>query len=309
MLQLASAQELRFGDAVVVDVGTLMKAERLAATHLMSDPFIRVQVRPLDGTIVEYRYAAGRTLQSSEDLDRIKPQTDVLTDTAGHVLRAASSHHELGISKKLGSRTLAVSAYQDHFANGMIAGSGQMDASGLHQADVVVDAATNSFRLRTDGYSARGIGVSFVQPITPSLAAWMEYDLGTALQSGAVGAPGTLTGISHSASPHTSHAASVAVRGKILRTGTALKAEYRWQPSNTLSQVNAYNTDPDDAYFGIMLKQRIWFGRFLPDGIDAVIEATNLLEQGYQPVLSPDGHTLFLAQVPRTIQAGLAFNF
>jgi hypothetical protein len=41
----------------------------------------------------------------------------------------------------------------------------------------------------------------------------------------------------------------------------------------------------------------------------AVVEATNLLEQGYQPVLAPDGHTLFLAQVPRAIQCGLAFNF
>jgi hypothetical protein len=39
------------------------------------------------------------------------------------------------------------------------------------------------------------------------------------------------------------------------------------------------------------------------------VEATNLLEQGYQPVLAPDGHTLFLAQVPQAIQGGLAFNF
>jgi hypothetical protein len=26
-------------------------------------------------------------------------------------------------------------------------------------------------------------------------------------------------------------------------------------------------------------------------------------------VLAPDGHTLFLAQLPRAIQGGLAFNF
>jgi hypothetical protein len=36
---------------------------------------------------------------------------------------------------------------------------------------------------------------------------------------------------------------------------------------------------------------------------------TNLLAQGYQPFLSADGHTLFLAQSPRTIQAGLSFTF
>jgi hypothetical protein len=104
-------------------------------------------------------------------------------------------------------------------------------------------------------------------------------------------------------------AASFAVRGKILRSGTALKAEYRWQRLSTLTQVNAYNVMPDEAYLGFFVRQRIWAGRFLPQGMDAVVEATNLLEQGYRPVLAPDGQTLFLAQVPRGIQGGLAFNF
>ena len=44
-------------------------------------------------------------------------------------------------------------------------------------------------------------------------------------------------------------------------------------------------------------------------GMDAVVEATNLLAQGYEPLISPDGQTLFLAQVPRGVLAGLAFSF
>ena len=308
-LQLASTQELRFGDAVVVDAGTLLKAERLAATHMLSEPFFRLEIRPVSGTVVEYRFATGRTLQSSEDLDRIKPQTDVVTDSAGHVMRAASSHHEVDASQKLNSGVLTVSAYQDHFDNGVIAGTGPLNAAMLQQTDLIADAATNAFRLRTGGYSARGVGVSFAQPITPALSAWMEYDLGTALRATAVDGSSDMAGFRKNVNAHTSHAATVAVRGKILRTGTALKAEYRWQPSSTLSQVNAFNTDPSAAYVGLLLRQRIWLGRLLPEGIDAVVEATNLLEQGYQPVISTDGRTLYLAQVPRTIQAGLAFNF
>jgi hypothetical protein len=95
----------------------------------------------------------------------------------------------------------------------------------------------------------------------------------------------------------------------VLRSGTTMRAEYRWQPQESLTQVNAYNVDPNEAYLSLCLRQRLGRGRFLPNGMDAVVEATNLLEQGYQPVLAPDGHTLFLAQVPRSIQAGLAFNF
>ena len=71
----------------------------------------------------------------------------------------------------------------------------------------------------------------------------------------------------------------------------------------------AYNASPEEAYLSFYLRQRLWCGRLLPQGLDAVVEATNLLEQGYQPVLAPDGHTLFLAQVPQAIQGGLAFNF
>jgi hypothetical protein len=70
-----------------------------------------------------------------------------------------------------------------------------------------------------------------------------------------------------------------------------------------------YNADPNEAYLSFYVRQRLGCARFLPHGLDAVVEATNLLEQGYQPVLAPDGHTLFLAQVPRSIQAGVAFNF
>jgi hypothetical protein len=88
-----------------------------------------------------------------------------------------------------------------------------------------------------------------------------------------------------------------------------MKAEYRWQPSRTLTQVNSFNASADEGYMGVYVRQRLWCGRILPQGIDAVVEATNLLEQGYQPVLAPDGHTLFLAQLPRAVQGGLAFNF
>ena len=38
-------------------------------------------------------------------------------------------------------------------------------------------------------------------------------------------------------------------------------------------------------------------------------ELRNLLAQGYRPFVSDDGQMLFLAQAPRTMQAGLAFTF
>jgi hypothetical protein len=43
--------------------------------------------------------------------------------------------------------------------------------------------------------------------------------------------------------------------------------------------------------------------------MEATLDVTNLLAQGYRPVLTSDGHMLFMAQAPRTMQGGLAFTF
>jgi outer membrane receptor protein involved in Fe transport len=51
------------------------------------------------------------------------------------------------------------------------------------------------------------------------------------------------------------------------------------------------------------------WGDRLPPGIEATVDVTNLLAEGYRPFLSADGRTLYLAESPRTIQAGLSFKF
>ena len=308
VMRLASTEQVNLGDTVMIDAGTLMQAERLAATRFVAEPFVRVMVRPSGELMVEYRYATGRTLQSSDDLDHIKPPTDVLTDAAGRPLSAKGSHQEISVSRKLGTRTVAFAVYSDTFSSGAIAGSGFLDQSSLQGVPMIIDPTTGTFRIASNGYWGRGLSGSVVQPLTSSLAIWGEYDLGTALWSGTGPAP-MISAVSSTVGAHTAQAGSVAIRGKILHTGTSLKAEYRWQPSRTLTQVNSFNAAPEEAYLGFYVRQRVWCGRILPEGIDAVVEATNLLEQGYQPVLAPDGHTLFLAQLPRAVQGGLAFNF
>jgi hypothetical protein len=57
------------------------------------------------------------------------------------------------------------------------------------------------------------------------------------------------------------------------------------------------------------VRQALRWGDRLPAGLEATVDVTNLLAEGYQPFLSADGRTLFLAQTPRTIQGGLSFTF
>ena len=308
IMRLASTQEFKFGDTFVIDAGSLLKAEHLQSTRLSTEPFIRLTLRPMSGVLVEYRYAAGRELQSSEDLDHLKPALRILTDGTGKPLSTKGSHHEVSISHKLGSRILQLAAYTDHLDNVGLNGVGVFDSKDLDLAAILADPTTERFTLTSADYSGRGVSVSLVQPLTPSLSAVFAYDLGTALSS-ELGSGAPVATAEKGIVSRNSYAASASLRGKVLRTGTAVRAEYRWQPTHTLSQVNAFNVPDQDAYLSLYLRQRVWCGRFLPDGIDAVIDATNLLQQGYQPIISGDGHTLYLAQAPRAIQAGFAFNF
>ncbi len=311
ILQMATTQQLTLGDAVVIDAGTLMEAERLEQTRIQTLPYIRVTVRPTDSTMVEYRFAAGREVQSADDLDHLKPSITVITDAAGRPLGNKGSHNEISISHKLGETVVSASVFADKVSFASIGGSGQMSRADLRQTGLVEDPKTGTFQAAAAGFAGRGFSAFVMRPLTPAVSVWAEYDLGTALSSSNFVGGGipTVGGLTQGLKPQMSSAGSVAIRGKILHTGTSLKAEYRWQPLRTLTQVNTYNATPEEAYMSFYLRQRLWCGRFLPQGVDAVVEATNLLEQGYQPVLAPDGHTLFLAQVPRGIQGGLAFSF
>ncbi|HVG26037.1 MAG TPA: hypothetical protein VM865_00420, partial [Acidobacteriaceae bacterium] len=307
VLRLASTQELALGDAVMVDAGTLMVAERLATTRFSSQPYVRIAFRPDDNTLVVYRFASGRELQSSEDLDHMNSVHPMFADAAGRPLSGQGRHHEMGVSRKLGKRLVSASVYTDHLSQDSVGGSGSLDVRTAPGLALVADPNTQTFRLATGTYEARGVSVSLEQTLTPLLRASVAYDLGTALERAR-----ELQSLDVAAAElqaRTAQALTVMVHGKVLRSGTTVRAEYRWQPVNTLTQVNAYNATPNEAYLSFYLRQRLACGRFLPNGMDAVVEATNLLEQGYQPVLAPDGHTLFLAQMPRAIQGGLAFNF
>jgi hypothetical protein len=310
VMQVASTEQLTMGDAVLIDVGTLLEAEQLQATRIASEPYLRVSVKPGSDVVVEYRMATGRELQSSSDLDRLNMQTTALSDANGRPLLNTGRHQEISVSRKVNKAVVSVAVFSDRFNEGALAGSGLLSHAELQGSSMIEDPTTGTFHLATAGYSGRGLSGSVMQPLTPSLSLWGEYDLGTALtmNPGEDGMP-TLAELQSNLQARTTQAASVAIRGKILKSGTAMKAEYRWQPARSLTQVNAYNTGEDEAYLSFYLRQRLHCGRLLPQGLDAVVEATNLLEQGYQPVLAPDGHTLFLAQIPRAVQGGLAFNF
>ena len=239
----------------------------------------------------------------------MQPEVVALAAADGKPLDPFGSHSEVAISRKFTDKTrMQLAAYLGSIANTSIGGSGALQQADLAVDAILVDPSTATFRLTESGYADRGVSAMLLHHISPVLTASLAVDLGSALERRGVDAV-TLQSIDSRLSAAMAPAASVALKGHVTATGTAVRAQYRWQPRRTLTQVNSYNVSDDDAYLSFYVRQRLRLRRLLPQGLDAVIAATNLLEEGYQPVVASDGHTLFLAQVPRSIEGGFSFTF
>jgi hypothetical protein len=93
------------------------------------------------------------------------------------------------------------------------------------------------------------------------------------------------------------------------RTKTEWRASYRWQPSDTLTQVAPFDGSAPEAYLSFHMRQPIYMHYMGLHGMQAIVDVRNLLAQGYRPFLSQDGSTLYFAQAERCVEGGLSFSF
>ena len=316
VMQTATAQRMHFGDMADVEVGNALNVIRTTGYAIASRPFLRVAVHPSENWTLGYRMATAQSLQGFDGLDTIQPVLPVAVLWQGHMQTEAGLHQEFFVSRKAGKAVLQVGYYRDDLDRVAVAGGGGLSTgdinSGMQAAGsssgILADTKTDSFRFLAAGYKAQGINVAISEPITSGLWAAFDYSSGSALSSDD-SAPATLPGMAASLKAHAAQSATLALKGSLVRSGTKVRAAYRWQPSRLVTAVDPYAAFSDQAFLSFYVRQRIRCGDWLPPGFEATVDVTNLLAEGYRPFLSADGHTLYLAQAPRTMQAGLAFTF
>jgi hypothetical protein len=313
-MHLASAEKIELGDMVDVQAGGTVYVVRTSGYASSSQPFLKVTVHPATEWTVGYRMATSQNLQSYEGLDAVQQQLPVAVMYNGRLQTEHGLHQEFALGRKLGPGVAQVAYYRDALDRVAISGGGPLTSTDLQQegqanpGSVIADSTTGEFRLLSGGYKTQGLNVTISEPLSSSMWVAVEYNTGAALKV-RDGAAMTLADAGKDLTPETSHSATVALKGSVVRSGTRLRAAYRWQPSRLVTAVDPYEAFGDQAYMSFYLRQAIRFGKLLPPGLDATVDITNLLAQGYRPFLSADGQTLFLAQSPRTMQAGLAFTF
>jgi hypothetical protein len=316
-VQLASAQKTSLGDVADLEVGGTVYVVRGADYAMASRPFLKITAHPTSNWRVGYRMATSRDIQSFEGLDSVELELPVGVMAQGHMQTERGLHQEFSVGRKAGRGTIQVSYYKDNLTRVVLAGGGDLALAdmaapsipGSTANGIVADTATGSFRMVSSGYKSQGLNVLMTEPITPGLWVAVEYNTGDALAAPEGKRPMHLDEVSSELKPVASQSATLALKGRVIHSGTQVRASYRWQPESVVTAVNTYAAFSDQAYLSFFIRQPLRCGGILPQGLEATVDVTNLLEQGYRPVLSKDGRTLFLAQTPRIIQAGLAFNF
>ncbi|MCL2660530.1 MAG: carboxypeptidase-like regulatory domain-containing protein [Acidobacteriaceae bacterium] len=311
VMQLASAHKAQFGDMVEFEAGGDVYFVRSAGSALASRPFLKITAHPTATWSADYRMATSRDLQSFAGLDSVELELPVGVVTQGRMQLENGLHQQWGIEKKTGRGVVQVAYYRDHMNHTALAGIGHLSGGDLAAmstapSGVLADTATNTFRLMGSNVRSQGVNLLVTEPITSGLWLAFEYSTGNALTVDTDTALPTLTG---NLKLQSAQSAAVAIRGRVVHTGTKVRASYRWQPEGTVTAVNSYGAFSDQAYLSFVVRQPIRCGNLLPAGLEATVDVSNLLAEGYRPILSSDGKTLYLAQMPRAIQAGLAFNF
>jgi hypothetical protein len=202
-----------------------------------------------------------------------------------------------------------VSFYQDEVQSPVIGGGGSVSQQDLAGGDVLYDPVAEGFRVTGPGYTTGGLRAVLAQKITGSTWATLSYANGKALTFEIPDSAITVDEAVQSLTQRRTEAVTAAVSGKVVRSGTAWRASYRWQPMSTVTPVAMYDSFGEGAYLNLLIRQPVHCGHLLPNGTEALVDVRNLLAEGYRPFLTSDGSTLYFAQSERSIRGGLSFSF
>jgi hypothetical protein len=321
VFEMTSASRMSLGERVEVETGGRVEAVHAGLSAVSTHPFFRVKAHPTGRWTLEYGLASDRGLQEFGDVSSGDESIPVALVRNGRLSLESGLHQQFAAAHRTERATVQVAFYHDSLGQTAVAGgiappqvatpAGPLLPAGAPDG-VLLDPTTGSFRALAAGYTTGGARFTVSSALTPALWVAAEYSSGEALETAPAHwgvPPATFQQALSALRSHQSETATVAVKGTFLAAGTRVRASYRWQPTRGVTAVDPYSAFGDQAYLSCLVRQPIRLGEMLPQGLEATIDVTNLLAQGYRPFVSADGQTLYFAQAPRSVQAGLSFSF
>jgi hypothetical protein len=214
-------------------------------------------------------------------------------------------HQEISLSQRLGKNNMQVAFFSDAIANPVLTGVGELSAE---SGDVLPDAYSGTFSYQGNDFSTRGLRLVLQRKLLSDLTATLDYAYGGVLD---LSRPDVeLQDARDFIRAELRQAVAAKFSGDVPKAKTHWVASYLYTGGHPLTPVDLFNTSPGqaDPYFNLFIRQPIPSG-FLAGHMELLVDLRNLLAQGYVPVVSRDGRTVYLVQSARAVRGGLAFNF
>ena len=316
-IALRSSQTMNLGPALEAEVGATEVMARLGGapggTVTAALPYAQVNWGAGD-TTVGYRMAT------------MLPGTQAMTTTAteaalpefsardGRLLMERGIHQEIAFERRSEGSGMAVMVYADDVRNPVLEASSRLGASGTVAAPLggaaLVDGISGLIHATGPNYSSAGMTASFDHRLPGSNHVRLSYANGEALVMPALPRrSATLEQVAAVTRPQRAQSYTVSFSGTLDGTKTRWHASYRWQPEATMTAVAPYAMDATGPYLNVYVRQPIRLGGDGSTGFEALLDVSNLLAEGYRPILLKDGSVLLFAQGQRCIRGGLAFTF
>lgn len=304
---LTSKETMRLGPAIDAEVGA---TEVLANTGgsqpiAKSLPFANVEWRHGQSAF-RYRMATMADGLRSGNSEAAVPR---FSSRDGALALEHGLHQEIRWQRRTNESGLAVAFYADHLVNPVLEASGRFQNDQPSTAGALIDPASSMMRAAGDGFSSAGIEASAEQHLPGANLVRVSYANGNALAAPAQPHPTELAQLVAAFHPRRVQSYAISLSGTLDGTGTKWQASYRWQSDDTVTEVAPYSADLVAPYLNLRMKQLLHQSRDGVGNIEAMLEVTNLLAQGYQPYVFTDGSVVFFAQDQRSVRGGLAFTF
>ncbi|HEX6880886.1 MAG TPA: carboxypeptidase-like regulatory domain-containing protein [Terriglobales bacterium] len=310
-LAMQVSDSMAIGDFLELNYGSELQTIQFLGTATAFRPFGSADLHLGKNTIVEYRYQSSvpnmryaKGFESAPlDLSESGPRVS-LTNSRQTIERA--HHNEVSLTRRLGANTLEVAYYRDLIENPVITGiADQYWGVG----DVLPDIYGGTFNYNGGELDTSGLRFVYQRKLTDRISATLDYATG-----GVLTLPEDILALKDARGmmrTERRHAFAAKVSGTVPGSNTRWITSYRWTSGDALTPVDIFNLSPGqtDPFLNVFVRQPIPSRRFIPAGMEALIDVRNLLAQGYRPVVGSDGQTVYLVQTARSIRGGVSFTF
>ena len=220
---------------------------------------------------------------------------------------------ELGYGKKFAIGELFAAGYREGVSNAGIATIGASDA--MLSQDLVPDLSTNASIFNIGGYYRSGFMTGWTQNLPGDWKLSTAYGLGGVLRTDqrtlAPTDGGDAAAIRAGIYRSQKNFASMKFSGTVPGVGTRFYGSYLWTDYRALTPFHTSLTTKGLAETGLNIGIRQPIPGFLglPGRLEINAEMRNMLAQGYVPVITPTGRTMWLLPTPKQVRGGLSFIF